>query len=95
MITHYTLAAEADLTSIAQYTLEVWGSAQCDKYMALLEETCERILPDNIHHALPVPERAELLRWRCERHFIYFRLDGEDIEIVRVLHERMLPLNHL
>ena len=34
-------------------------------------------------------------RWRCEHHMIYFRRMKGGIEFVRVLHERMLPLNHL
>ena len=92
----YTVAAERDLTAIAAYTLEHWGPQQCAKYLDLLERTCERIIPQNLTHALAVPHRSELRRWRCERHVIYLRLlRGGSIEIVRVLHERMLPDNHL
>ena len=92
----YTVAAERDLAAIADYTLEHWGAAQCERYLDLLEQTCERIIPRNLSHARPVPQRPKLLRWRCERHIIYLRVVRRGtIEIVRVLHERMLPDSHL
>jgi toxin ParE1/3/4 len=91
----YTRAAEQDLGDIATYTLAQWGGAQCAKYLDLLELTCEVIIPQNAAHGRPVPLRPQLMRWRCERHVIYFRTVRGGLEIVRILHERMLPLNHL
>ena len=32
---------------------------------------------------------------QTNKHVAYYRVDGEDIYIVRVLHERMLPEKHL
>jgi plasmid stabilization system protein ParE len=92
---HYTHAAEQDLDDIAEYTIAQWGEEQCAKYFDLLEQTCERIIPANIRHARPVPRRPELLRWRCERHVVYFRQLRGSVEIVRILHAQMLPTNHL
>lgn len=91
----YTRDAEQDLEDIAEYTIAQWGEDQCAKYLDLLEQTCERIIPANIRHARPVPRRPELLRWRCERHVVYFRQSSGGIEIVRILHAQMLPMNHL
>ena len=92
---YYTEAAEIDLIQIGVYTFTQWGERQWTKYSALLAAECEEIIPQNIRHALAVPERPELLRWRCEHHMIYFRRAPGGIEIVRILHERMLPRNHL
>lgn len=92
---HYTEEAENDLFEIGVYTWSEWGEAQCLKYMALLRETCEDILPRKHHLARPVSQRPGLLRWRCERHVIYFRKVDGGLEIVRVLHDRMLPSKHL
>ncbi len=92
---HYTRDAERDLDGIAAYTLVQWGEEQCAKYLDLLEQTCEVIIPQNARHARPVPGRPQLQRWRCERHVIYFRRVRGGLEIVRILHERMLPLTHL
>jgi len=91
----YTRRAEDDLVEIGVYTLIEWGPEQRDKYLDLLEAACERIIPRNLKHARDVPGYEGLLRWRCERHVIVFRRVSDGIEIVRVLHERMLPSKHL
>lgn len=95
MVVHYTKAAEQDLFEIGVYTLTEWGEDQLDTYMALLRATCEEILPRKHRLARSVPKRPGILRWRCERHVIYFRRVADGLEIVRVLHDRMLPAKHL
>jgi len=95
VIVHYTQAAEEDLFEIGVYTLTEWGEDQFETYMALLRATCEEILPSKHRLARPVPRRPGLLRWRCERHVIYFRRVEGGLEVIRVLHDRMLPSNHL
>jgi toxin ParE1/3/4 len=92
---YYTRDAEQDIDSIAEYTVAQWGEEQCAQYIDLLEQTCEVIIPQNARHGRAVPHRPTLLRWRCERHVIYFRRVRGGIETVRILHERMLPLKHL
>jgi toxin ParE1/3/4 len=92
---HYTEEAENDLFEIGVYTWTEWGEEQFVKYMALLRETCEDIIPCKYRLARAVPKRPELLRWRCERHVIFFRNLDADFEIVRILHDQMLPSKHL
>ena len=91
----YTKRAEADIVAIGIYTLNEWGPEQWEVYGALLEATCERILPEHHSFAPSVPEREGLFRWRCERHVIYFRRLRGSLQIVRILHEKMLPSKHL
>lgn len=90
MIVHYTEAAEADLHEVAEYTRIMWGEGQRNWYLAMLERTCEVIIPQNLRFAIarPVPKRPGLFRWRAEHHFIYFREVEGGIEIVRILHEK-------
>ena len=95
MVVHYTEAAEQDLYEIAVYTLVEWGEEQLDKYMALLRATCEDIIPRKYKLARSVPKRPGLMRWRCERHVIYFRRVTGGLEIIRVFHDQMLPSQHL
>jgi toxin ParE1/3/4 len=95
MTVSYTRRAEQDLIEIGHYTVATWGAAQWAQYAALLEHTCEVILPKNYRFARNFPPRAGLLRWKCERHVIFFRKVRGGLEIVRVLHERMLPERHL
>lgn len=92
---HYTKSAERDLQGIRRYTDEVWGAEQSDVYLSLLEETCEHILPTRARFGRLVPNRPNLMRWRVESHDIYFREVDDGIEIVRILHVRMLPTRHL
>jgi toxin ParE1/3/4 len=94
-VVHNTEEAENDLFEIGVYTWTEWGEEQYKKYFSLLRATCEDIIPRQHRFARAVPNRPELWRWRCERHVIYFRKAGRDFEIVRVLHERMLPSKHL
>lgn len=91
----YTEEAENDLFEIGVYTWSEWGEEQFAKYMALLRETCEDTIPRKQRHARSVPSRPGLLRWRCERHVIFFRKVEGGFEIVRILHDRMLPAKHL
>lgn len=95
MKVHYTELAEADLAEIAEWTEVEFGAEQRDLYLSALEAACESTLPRFPAIARPVPKRPELLRWRCERHVIYFRLITDGLEIIRVLHETMLPDLHL
>ena len=95
MTVHYTERAEHALDEIATYTLEEWGEAQRDRYMALLEHACEVLVPTLSHLARTVPGRPELRALRCERHMIYFRVVEDGFEVVHVLHERQLPKRHL
>src|SRR4051812_42781162 len=88
---HYSEEAENDFFEIGIYTWTEWGEEQFVRYMSLLRETCEDIIPSKHRFARSVPKRAVLLRWRCERHVIYFRRVDGDLGIVRILHDRMLP----
>ncbi|MDD9943672.1 MAG: type II toxin-antitoxin system RelE/ParE family toxin [Myxococcales bacterium] len=95
MTVHYTSVAEQALLEIANYTLQEWGSEQCERYMSLLEAACEEWIPANANLARPVPERPQLRMLRCEHHMTYFRVVDDGFEIVHLLHERMLPQRHL
>lgn len=94
-VVHYTKVAEQALDAIAEYTSNEWGHDQRDRYMALLQDACERLVPRHAALARPVPGRPDLRTLRCERHVIYFRAVEDGFEIVHVLHDRQLPLNHL
>ena len=95
MTVYYTKAAEQALEAIALYTLQEWGERQRDRYLALLEDACERAVPALAHLARPVSQRPGLRALRCERHVIYFRAVKGGFEIVHILHERQLPKKHL
>ena len=92
---HYSEEAEQDLVEIGLYTWTEWGEEQYLEYMALLRDACEDIIPRKRRLARGVPGKPDVRRWRCERHVIFFRQVRDGIEIVRVVHERMLPTRYL
>lgn len=94
-LVHYTEEAEADLVAIAERSEAEFGAEQCELYLQALEEACEHMLPQFPAIARIVPKRPTLRYWRCERHVIYFRIVPDGLEVVRILHERMLPDLHL
>jgi toxin ParE1/3/4 len=92
---YYCELAEADLDEVASYTTEAFGAEQCEICLRMLEDTCERTILRFPDAGRPVAERPGLRRWRYESHAIYFRVVADGMEIVRILHERMLPDRHL
>ncbi len=95
MQVHYTRAAARDLEEIAAYTQSTWGDEQRERYLGALQQACEDFLPDKMSATQAVPGFPGLRRWRCWHHVIDVRRVSDGLEIVRVLHERMLPDSHL
>ena len=88
--------AVRDLVSIGRYTRKRWGEAQCAKYLGELNARFAALAekPDS---GRPCDDIRVGYRWyQHGRHVVFYRL-GRDgvVEIIRVLHERMLPERHL
>jgi toxin ParE1/3/4 len=80
--------ALTDIDAIRDYTVRTWGAGQARDYV--------RRIHDAIQRAGRTPERFSLIaegeRYRrvpTGSHHIYFRIEGDTIFVVRVLHERM------
>lgn len=87
--------ANADIRSIHTYTVKVHGGAQARRYIGGLNARLRAIAADP-RIGRPYPE-AIPATWRVTygRHFIYYRPAGEELLIVRVLHQRMLQEGRL
>lgn len=88
--------ARQDLADIWHYTLDTWGEQQAENYI--------RDLNDGFYQLVNAPNtgrdcghiREGYRKYPVGRHVIFYRLVSEsDIEIVRILHERMDPEQHL
>ena len=90
-----TDAALGDLRSIRSYTVEKWGEDQEAKYLDAMWRRFEELLDE--------PQR-----WRMRndlfpgcriasqgKHVILFRVEGELLQVVRVLHSAMDFQQHL
>jgi toxin ParE1/3/4 len=91
---YLTDEAHADLVDIADHTFERWGEQQEEKYIGELYRRFAEVAA-NINLGRACDElRNGLRRIGQGSHVVYFRTVGEEVEIVRVLHEKMLPEKH-
>ncbi len=91
----FSLRAESDLSQIIQYTIQSWGQLKADHYLLGIHKICQRLecMPNLGRHCDEV--RTGLLRIEYGRHVIFYRLSPvEDVLIVRILHQNMLPGNY-
>ncbi len=87
----FSRRAEADLLGIAAYTLRNWGEAQTITYIDNLEACCQMLanaptLGRSCQHVLP-----GLRRYEHGEHVVFYRQEGDDIIVSRILHQRMMP----
>ena len=81
--------AESDLDDIWNYTTETWSGAQADKYILDIISDIENV-------ALGVRQgrgcddiRQGYFKLLSGSHVVFFKLRGETMDIVRILHQRM------
>jgi toxin ParE1/3/4 len=90
----FSRRAEADLLSIADYTLGRWGEGQTVNYLDEFEACCQ-MLVDNPSMGRSCDDiRPGLRRHEHARHVLFYRQEPSGILICRILHERMLPERH-
>lgn len=91
-----TKRALEDLREIGRYTQERWGHEQRRNYLSLFDRYFHA-LAENPSHGQGCDEiRTGYRRFPSGRHVIFYRLlETGDIEIVRVLHEKMDVETHL
>lgn len=82
--------AEADLDSIADYTLEHWGVQQLQTYMADLKRTVDSLETKPEQKGISRTDLREGLRAIShQNHYhIFYRVRGGTVEILRILHQR-------
>lgn len=86
-----TRQAADDLRSINHYTASIWGNEQRRSYMAQLKRRIDW-LADHPRLGQARPDvRAGLHCFPEGEHVIFYTLSGRGIDVVRVLHNRMLP----
>lgn len=83
-------AAIDDLKDIWNYTVEEWSEKQADKYYASLKFACLQI-GINPELGKEYEEiKSNLFGLRTGKHILFYQVINEqEIEIVRILHERM------
>ena len=86
-----TNKAVEDLTDIWNYTFDEWSEHQADDYYNMLISSCQEIATNPYLLSKRYDEIFNGLRgFKASKHILFFRmLDSGDVEILRILHERM------
>ena len=88
-------AARNDLKEIYQYGLRQWGQAQSESYLSTIKDQFWLLT----QQPLMGTERSELLpdarSLPIQSHTLFYRVNADKVEIIRVLHGRQDPQRHL
>jgi toxin ParE1/3/4 len=87
----FSRSAKADLLTIGAYTLETWGRAQAERYLADLAECAEMLAGNPGLGRICDRIRPGLYRFEKGRHILFYRKEEGGILISRILHRHMLP----
>lgn len=90
-----TPRARADLADIWRYTAQRWDRDQADRYLRELRRAIETIARDPSKGRRCDDIRAGYLRYPAGSHVVFFRMAGDGIVVVRILHQRMDFGRHL
>ena len=87
--------ARRDLKEIWLYTVQQWGTAQANQYLYALDREIQGLLK---FPELGIPYdhiRPGYRSLQVKRHLVFYRRNGQRLEIVRVLHDAMDVKSHL
>lgn len=91
-----TELADADLIGIYIYTHNSWGEPQAIKYTNALKAAFDKIAENPIR--IGTVDRSEVRpgyrSYHQQRHLIFYRVVGNTVEIVRLLHDSMNVTQH-
>jgi toxin ParE1/3/4 len=82
-------AAASDLDSIWDYSADTWSTKQADRYVGEVRAAIEA-LADGRSKGRPIDNvRTGYFKLAVGSHFIVYRIAGDLIDVVRIVHQRM------
>lgn len=92
-----SVEAENDLEKIWNYTFETWSIEQADRYINLIFEEIEYICKTPTSGKDFSYVRENYMRTKVKSHFIFYKINQKEkqIEVIRILHQRMDVENRL
>ena len=87
--------AEKDLKGISRYTQSAWGPEQARKYLRALHQKLQRLAANPNLGVMRDDVGRGYRSAPVGHHLVFYRLVGDDIVVVRVLHESMNVQRHL
>ena len=87
---YLTNKAVSDLEGIWDYTVDNWSENHADKYYHLLVDSFNEIASKPLIGRLYLGIVDNLKGYQVGKHIVFYRvIDSNNVEIVRILHERM------
>lgn len=90
-----TPAAQRDLSSIWDYTVERWDVRQAETYLNELRAAIERVAADPRRGRSCDEVREGYRRYSIGSHILFYVESGNGVDVIRILHQRMDPARHL
>ena len=87
--------AQESLRTIHTYTLDNHGSKQTRIYLTMLRDAMRNAATDPNQGKACDDIKAGYHVIRAGKHHIYYRIRGMPIDIIDVLHQRMMPKLHI
>ncbi len=95
----YVISQEAnrDIENIWLYTIERWSKEQADRYFNLIMDEIEYLAKEPKSGIDYSEVRKGYFRSQIKSHFIFYKINRkkEEIEIIRILHQRMDIAAHI
>lgn len=88
-------AAQGDLESIWDYSLRHWGEAQAETYTRSIQAACEALAKGTLVSRSAEATRAGYRKVAVGSHVMFFRMQEDVVEIMRILHQSMDVDRHL
>jgi toxin ParE1/3/4 len=92
----FTTQAQQDLIQIRRFTLEHWGTKQSISYLEGLKKTLQLL------SEMPLMGKdcsddlgKDIYRFLYGSHAVYYLTMRDSIIIIAILHQNMVPTNHL
>ncbi|QDP98193.1 type II toxin-antitoxin system RelE/ParE family toxin [Microlunatus elymi] len=90
-----TPAAVQDLSSIWDYTVERWDGGQAETYVNEIRAAVERLAESPDRGRACDEIREGYRRYGIGSHIIFYVVNQDSVDVVRILHQRMDPTRHL
>ena len=88
-------AAQADVEQIWAFSVDRWGRDQAEKYLREIQRGIDRAADNPMIGRVCDEVRSGYRRHPVGSHVLFYRVEGNMIDVVRILHKRMEMDLHL
>ncbi len=81
--------AKADIVAIHSFGSQRWGRARSAIYIDALRDSIKALVRGDISGVAAGHVRPEIRQLAVGSHVIWYRIDGDKLRVLRVLHQRM------